>query len=221
MPTGGFVPFTVRVAEVSDGGKKERHLRHVLEANVDMTDQANVDHRFFARFYRFMSRHESASLRAWRRENLADLSGRVLEIGAGTGTNFALYPSTVTEVIAIEPERRLTEIARAAGEVRSGSGGGRPHDRDVRPRRTLRCGGMFVGALPGRRTGQGAAPRFSLLRPGSSPALAVVHSGRSGQEPHSAPKRAERWRPERMATVWRAGQVTVPACRSMLNRCLG
>ncbi len=81
-----------------------------------MTDYATVDHRFFARFYRFMSRHESEALRAWRRENLADLSGRVLEIGAGTGINFALYPSTVTEVIAIEPERRLTEIAREAAK---------------------------------------------------------------------------------------------------------
>ncbi len=81
-----------------------------------MTDQATVDHRFFAWFYRFMSRRESESLRAWRRDNLGDLSGRVLEIGAGTGTNFALYPSTVTEVIAIEPERRLAEIAREAAK---------------------------------------------------------------------------------------------------------
>src|SRR5512139_2498810 len=81
-----------------------------------MTDQASVDHRFFAWFYRFMSRHESETLRAWRRENLAGLSGRVLEIGAGIGTNFALYPSTVTEVTAIAPERRLTEIAREAAK---------------------------------------------------------------------------------------------------------
>jgi SAM-dependent methyltransferase len=88
----------------------------VLEVDIAMTDQWTVDHRFFARFFSFMSRHESESLRAWRRQNLAGLSGRVLEIGAGTGTNFALYPSTVTEVIAIEPERRLTEIARAAAK---------------------------------------------------------------------------------------------------------
>jgi len=36
-----------------------------------------------------------------RRENLAGLSGRVLEVGAGTGTNFELYPNTVTEVVAV------------------------------------------------------------------------------------------------------------------------
>jgi 2-polyprenyl-3-methyl-5-hydroxy-6-metoxy-1,4-benzoquinol methylase len=38
----------------------------------------------------------------------------VLEVGAGTGTNFELYPDTVTEVVAVEPERRLTEIAQEA-----------------------------------------------------------------------------------------------------------
>ena len=47
-----------------------------------------------------------------RRENLAGLSGRVLEVGAGTGTNFELYPDTVTEVVAVEPERRLAVHAR-------------------------------------------------------------------------------------------------------------
>ena len=76
-----------------------------------MTDQATLDHPFCARLLGVLSRHEPESVRAWRRENLAGLSGRVLEIGAGTGANFALYPGTVTEVVAIEPERRLTEIA--------------------------------------------------------------------------------------------------------------
>ena len=61
-----------------------------------------------------MSRHEPESVTAWRRENLAGLTGRVLEVGAGTGTNFPLYPGTVSEVVAIEPERQLTEIARHA-----------------------------------------------------------------------------------------------------------
>ncbi len=50
-----------------------------------MAYQATVDHRFFAWFYRFMSRRESELLRVWRRENLADLSGRVLEICAVPG----------------------------------------------------------------------------------------------------------------------------------------
>jgi SAM-dependent methyltransferase len=43
---------------------------------------------------------------------LAGLSGRVLEVGAGTGTNFVLYPTSVEEVVAIEPEPRLTLAAQ-------------------------------------------------------------------------------------------------------------
>ncbi|MDT7792348.1 MAG: hypothetical protein QOD59_1784 [Mycobacterium sp.] len=73
-----------------------------------------VDNAFFARFWTFMSAHEPESVRAWRREVLDGLSGRVLEVGAGTGTNFALYPDSVKEVLALEPERRLAPIARQA-----------------------------------------------------------------------------------------------------------
>jgi ubiquinone/menaquinone biosynthesis C-methylase UbiE len=50
-----------------------------------------------------------------RRELLAGLSGEVLEIGAGSGGNFPHYPSTVTRVLAVEPEPRLREIAARAG----------------------------------------------------------------------------------------------------------
>jgi ubiquinone/menaquinone biosynthesis C-methylase UbiE len=49
-----------------------------------------------------------------RRELLSGLSGRVLEVGAGAGTNFHYYPPSVTEVIAVEPERYLREKARSA-----------------------------------------------------------------------------------------------------------
>jgi SAM-dependent methyltransferase len=88
----------------------------ILEWNDDMTDQATLNHPLCARLLGVMSRHEPEPMRAWRRENLAGLSGRVLEIGAGTGTNFTLYPGTVTEVVAIEPERRLTETAAEAAK---------------------------------------------------------------------------------------------------------
>jgi 2-polyprenyl-3-methyl-5-hydroxy-6-metoxy-1,4-benzoquinol methylase len=73
-----------------------------------------VDNPFFARVWMFISRHEPRSVQEWRRENLAGLTGRVLEVGAGTGSNFPLYPDTVTEVVAVEPERRLTAIAQTA-----------------------------------------------------------------------------------------------------------
>ncbi|MCV7431013.1 class I SAM-dependent methyltransferase [Mycolicibacterium bacteremicum] len=77
-----------------------------------MTDL--VDNPFFARLWTVLSGHEPESLRRLRAENLAGLTGRVLEVGAGTGTNFAHYPGGVTEVVALEPERRLAEVARAA-----------------------------------------------------------------------------------------------------------
>lgn len=73
-----------------------------------------VDNPLFARLWMTISGHEPESLRRLRVANLAGLTGRVLEVGAGTGTNFAHYPAGVTEVIAIEPERRLAEVARAA-----------------------------------------------------------------------------------------------------------
>lgn len=73
-----------------------------------------VDNPFFARLWTFLSTHETDAIKRLRRENLAGLSGRVLEVGAGTGTNFEYYPDTVTEVVAIEPERRLVEFAQRA-----------------------------------------------------------------------------------------------------------
>jgi ubiquinone/menaquinone biosynthesis C-methylase UbiE len=76
--------------------------------------QQTVDNPFFARFWTVLSAHESQAMRKLRRENLAGLSGRVLEVGAGTGTNFALYPDSVSEVVALEPETRLAPLAKQA-----------------------------------------------------------------------------------------------------------
>ncbi|MBI3227013.1 MAG: class I SAM-dependent methyltransferase [Mycolicibacterium cosmeticum] len=73
-----------------------------------------VENPFFARLWTVMSGHEPESLRRLRVENLAGLTGRVLEVGAGTGTNFAHYPAEVTEVVAVEPEPRLAELASRA-----------------------------------------------------------------------------------------------------------
>jgi protein-L-isoaspartate O-methyltransferase len=73
-----------------------------------------VDHPFFARIWPTIAAHETEKISVLRRENLAGLSGRVLEVGAGVGTNFAVYPQSVEQVVAIEPEARLAVRARAA-----------------------------------------------------------------------------------------------------------
>jgi ubiquinone/menaquinone biosynthesis C-methylase UbiE len=49
-----------------------------------------------------------------RRQLLEGLSGRVLEVGAGSGVSFAHYPSSVTELVAIEPDPDLRGLALEA-----------------------------------------------------------------------------------------------------------
>lgn len=73
-----------------------------------------VHHPVFARLWSLMSQHEPAEIRRHRDELLAGLSGRVIEVGAGAGSNFAHYPATVEEVVAVEPEPYLVKQARAA-----------------------------------------------------------------------------------------------------------
>jgi SAM-dependent methyltransferase len=77
-----------------------------------MTD---VRHPVFARLYargsRRVEREGGAENRA---ELLARVAGRVVELGAGNGLNFAHYPPAVTEVVAVEPEPYLRERAAEA-----------------------------------------------------------------------------------------------------------
>ncbi|MFD4509459.1 class I SAM-dependent methyltransferase [Streptomyces sp. NPDC058457] len=72
-----------------------------------------VHHPLFARFYaRYSVTAETRlGMAAIRERLLFGLSGRVIEIGAGNGLNFARYPGSVAEVVAIEPERTLRQLA--------------------------------------------------------------------------------------------------------------
>jgi protein-L-isoaspartate O-methyltransferase len=103
-----------------------------------------LDHPFFARMWTLMSAHETPLLRRLRGENLAGLSGRVLEVGAGTGTNFAYYPDTVAEVVALEPETRLAPAARAAAAAAS------VPIAVLESTRAIRRGRLLAGAVLGR-----------------------------------------------------------------------
>ena len=74
-----------------------------------------VRHPIFARLYaRFSADEEAKGGAELRDELLAGLAGRVMEVGAGHGLNFAHYPTAVTEVVAIEPEPHLRELASEA-----------------------------------------------------------------------------------------------------------
>ena len=80
---------------------------------------ALVKNPLFARYFnRFGARREERGNRELRREMLAGLSGRVIEVGAGNGLNFPHYPLAVRKVVAVEPEpylrARATEAAVAA-----------------------------------------------------------------------------------------------------------
>jgi len=86
---------------------------------TSMPTSDGVRNPFFARLYTRMVANEPAEQGAHRRETLAGLTGRVLELGAGNGRNFSLYPSEVTEVVAVEPEPFLRERAFEAAQTAS------------------------------------------------------------------------------------------------------
>ncbi len=68
--------------------------------------------RLFARLYDpVMHRFEEEFMGEKRRELLQRTSGKVLEVGAGTGANIPHYPKGV-EVLAIEPSHAMLRYAR-------------------------------------------------------------------------------------------------------------
>jgi ubiquinone/menaquinone biosynthesis C-methylase UbiE len=62
-------------------------------------------------YARMSAKAEARGQAEHRRELLHDLTGRVIEVGAGNGLNFAHYPSAVQEVVAVEPEEHLRMLA--------------------------------------------------------------------------------------------------------------
>jgi len=74
-------------------------------------------HPIFARVYARVSPvMDAQGAVEHRRALLAGLTGRVLEVGAGNGLNFAHYPPAVTELLALEPEPYLRALAEAAAD---------------------------------------------------------------------------------------------------------
>jgi SAM-dependent methyltransferase len=73
-----------------------------------------VHHPIFARLFDRLVGKADPQQADHRRELLAGISGRVIEVGAGNGINFANYPPEVTEVVAVEPEAYLRDKAAQA-----------------------------------------------------------------------------------------------------------
>jgi SAM-dependent methyltransferase len=63
---------------------------------------------------------EERGLRDVRRRLLGELSGRVLEVGAGTGLNLPHYPASVDELVLTEPEAAMArQLRRKPGAARA------------------------------------------------------------------------------------------------------
>ena len=76
---------------------------------------------FALTYDRQIARAEEAGLRAMRRRLLADASGQVVEIGAGTGANLPCYGPEVTSLTVTDPlvpmVRRLERAASEQGSA--------------------------------------------------------------------------------------------------------
>ena len=158
-----------------------------------------------------------------RRDVCSGLSGRVLEIGFGSGLNVSAYPAQVISVSAVEPSDlgvgavrraplRVSGAGRAGRTGRATPGGG---GRDVRrravdvhavhdPRRGDGPGGGTPGAAPRRRTARAGA------RPRAGP-----EGGRVAAPPERAPGTDRRRLPpdQRRARAGRGGRVHRRAAR--------
>lgn len=73
---------------------------------------AALQHPRFARAYaRAVAGMNRRGGTGHRRRLLAGLEGSVIEVGAGEGSSFGLYPSAVTDVLAVEPDDYLRGLA--------------------------------------------------------------------------------------------------------------
>lgn len=74
-----------------------------------------LHHPVFARLYAMLlPRLEALGVSDHRRELVEGLKGRVLEVGAGAGSNLVHYPASVEDVVALEPEPWLLDRSRVA-----------------------------------------------------------------------------------------------------------
>jgi len=83
---------------------------HTPSASKAPTARRLKANRSFAAFWDWMSAHEPKQSLAIRKEIVGGASGRVLEIGCGTGASFAHYHEGV-QVVATEPDSHMLKRA--------------------------------------------------------------------------------------------------------------
>ena len=66
-----------------------------------------------AYFYdRFLAKTDEACLKEWRHGLLEQVSGEVLEVGAGTGANIKHYSDNVTKLVLAEPDKHMRKLLK-------------------------------------------------------------------------------------------------------------
>jgi ubiquinone/menaquinone biosynthesis C-methylase UbiE len=81
----------------------------------------------------FMAGAEKACLKQWRKELLGRASGRILEIGAGTGASLEAYPAAALESLVLsDPDKHMLRIL----------------EKRCRERAAVRTAKMAADALP-------------------------------------------------------------------------
>ena len=79
------------------------------------SEAVRVRHPLISRLYAGqVKKADALGMADRRRQLLGSLSGRVIEVGAGTGANFGYYPPEVEEIVAVEPEPYLRNLAEQA-----------------------------------------------------------------------------------------------------------
>lgn len=93
-----------------------------MEEAVRTPQQDSVRRPLFAKvlYPRFRKAAQEHGEERYRRELLDGMSGRVFELGCGDGEHFRLYPESVTELVAIEPEETMRHRAERAAEHAKG-----------------------------------------------------------------------------------------------------
>ncbi len=79
-----------------------------------------MNHPILAKIYdTVLAPTERMGVRDQRRRLMSGLTGRIVEIAAGTGLNVPLYPATAAEIHAIEPDQHMLDrlIAKAPGST--------------------------------------------------------------------------------------------------------